>query len=129
MSSATNAKSTLAAKKRLQRFLKTLDTVPEEILEAEAPRLYAQIVAETPYDTGKLERSVKVSVSKNRRDRVGLLASASAKSTRGYDYSEKQHEDTSLQHPLKGKAHFISDPFNRAVRRIKERVRKELRPE
>lgn len=128
MSSAANAKSTVAAKKSLQKFLKSLDTVPTKVLEDEAPKLYAQIIAETPYESGKLEKSVRVSVSKNKRDRVGLLASASAKSPKGYDYSAKQHEDTSLQHPRKGKAHYISDPFYRAVRRIKSKMRKELKP-
>lgn len=126
MSSATNAKSVQQAKKRLQKFLKTLDKVPVEVLEAEAPKLYFQIIAETPVATGKLERSVRVSVSKNMRDRVSLNASASAKSSQGYDYSGRQHEDTSLHH-TKGKAHFISDPFNRAVRRIKARLRREVK--
>lgn len=126
-SSVTGTKSVQDAKKQLQRFLKTLDTVPAQILEDESKQLYAEIISEVPYKTGKLERSVKVSVSKDKR-RPGLNASASARSEQGYNYAGRQHEDTSLQHPIKGKAHFISDPFNRATQRIVQRMTDELDP-
>lgn len=125
-SSATQTKSVQAAKKRLQSFLKTLDKVPTEILVEEQPRLYSDIIAEVPYDTGKLERSVRVSVSKDKR-RPGLNASASARSDKGYNYAGIQHENRDFQHPLKGKDHYISDPFNRCVRRIKYKMRRRIK--
>lgn len=124
--SATSQQSVQDAKKRLTAFLKTLDTAPTDIFESEVPRLYSEIIAETPYDTGKLERSVRVSVAKDKR-RPGINASASAISSRGYNYAGIQHENTAFKHPVKGKAHFIADPFDRAVARIKRKLRRRLK--
>lgn len=126
-SSATRTKSVQEAKKKLQKFLKELDTIPTDILAEEQPRLYSEIIAEVPYDTGKLERSVKVTVAKDKR-RPGLNASASARSKGGYNYAGIQHENTEFQHPIRGKAHYISDPFDRCVLRIKNKMRKRLNP-
>ena len=126
-SSATQTKSVQDAKKRLQRYLRKLDSIPQQVLQDEAPQLYAEIIAETPYKTGKLERSVKVSVSQDKR-RPGLNASASARSERGYNYAGIQHEDESFEHPVKGKAHYISEPFARATERIVEKLKDELNP-
>lgn len=124
-SSTTSQKSVQDAKKQLQRFLKKLDTIPTKILQQEAPKLKEEIIAEIPYDTGKLEASVKVSVSKDKR-RPGLNASASARSSKGYNYAGIQHERTDFKHPVKGKAYFIRDPFMRAVARIEKRIEEEL---
>lgn len=125
-SSATSTQSVQDAKKQLQRFLRKLETVPTRILQEEAQTLKAEIIAEVPYETGKLESSVRVSVSKDRK-RPGLNASASARSPGGYDYAGIQHEREDFQHPIKGKAHFISAPFKRATQRIEKRMREELR--
>ena len=126
-SSATRTRSVQDAKKDLTRFLRKLETVPTKILQEEAQRLKTEIIAETPYRTGKLESSVRVTVSRDKR-RPGLNASASAKSPSGYDYAGIQHENATYEHPIKGKAHFISDPFNRATKRIEKRLLKELDP-
>lgn len=127
-SSATSQQSVQQAKKTLTRFLKKLDTLPSKILQEEAQTLKAEIISETPHDTGKLERSVRVSVSKSKR-RPGINASASAINVKtGYNYAGIQHEHTGYRHP-KGKAHFISDPFYRAVERIEERFAEEVVPE
>jgi hypothetical protein len=125
-SSATSLKSVQDAKKNLTAFLKKLDTVPTEILQDEVQTLYAEVIAEVPYKTGKLERSVKVSVAKDKR-RPGLNVSASARSSNGYNYAGIQHENEEYEHPIKGKAHYISEPFERATKRIEERMRKELK--
>lgn len=125
-SSATSTQSVQDAKKQLQRFLRKLETVPTRILQEEAQTLKAEIIAEVPYETGKLESSVRVSVSKDKK-RPGLNASASARSPGGYNYAGIQHERENFQHPIKGKAHFISDPFKRATQRIEKRMREELR--
>ena len=53
--SATSQASVQDAKKRLQKFIKTLDTVPTQILNEEAPILRSEIIAEVPYKTGQLE--------------------------------------------------------------------------
>ena len=125
--SATSQQSVQTAKKKLQSYLKSLDTIPTDILQEEAPRLYSEIIAETPYKTGKLERSVRVTVAKDKK-RPGLNASASARSARGYNYAGIQHESEDFEHPIKGNAHFISEPFAKATRRIKRKMRKRLQP-
>lgn len=124
--SATTQKSVQDAKKSLQRFLRKLDTIPTEILREERETLYAEIIAEVPYKTGALERSVKVTVARDKK-RPGLNASASARSKRGYNYAGIQHEEEGYHHPKEGaKDHYISDPFKRATDRIMDKMRDQL---
>lgn len=126
--SATSQQSVQDAKKRLQKFIKTLDAVPTQILNEEAPVLRSDIIAEVPYKTGKLESSVRVSVARDKR-RPGLNASASALSKSGYNYAGIQHENDEFRHTKPGaKAHFISDPLNRCIDRIQEKMRSRLKP-
>ena len=126
--SATSQASVQDAKQRLQKFIKTLDTVPTDILREEAPILRSEIIAEVPFDTGKLEASVRVSVARD-KERPGLNASASAISKRGYNYAGIQHENEDFQHSKAGaKAHFISDPFDRCIKRIKAKMQRRLKP-
>ena len=126
--SATSQKSVQDAKKGLQKFLRKLDTIPVEVLQEEAQTLYSEIIKEVPYKTGVLERSVKVSVAKDKK-RPGLNASASARSKSGYNYAGIQHEE-SFEHPKQGaKDHYISDPFNRSVERIKQKIAERLKME
>lgn len=123
--SATSTQSVQMAKKRLQKFIKKLDTVPTKVLQEEAKTLKAEIIAEVPYKTGKLEKSVRVAVSRDKK-RPGINASASARSTSGYNYAGIQHENTKFRHPVKGKDHYISDPFNRMVDRVMSKLQSEL---
>ena len=124
--SATSRQSVQDAKKNLQRFLKKLDKIPRDVLVEEAPVLYSEIIAEVPYKTGVLERSVKVAVARDKK-RPGLNARASARSKRGYNYAGIQHEAEDFKHSKPGaKDHFISDPFERATDRIKEKMRERL---
>ena len=126
--SATSQQSVQDAKKRLQKFIKSLDTVPTQILNEEAPILRSEIIAEVPYETGRLESSVRVSVTRDTR-RPGLNASASARSKSGYNYAGIQHENDEFRHTKSGaKAHFISDPMNRCIDRIQEKMRRRLKP-
>lgn len=126
--SATSQQSVQDAKKRLQKFIKSLDTVPIQILSEEAPILRSEIIAEVPYKTGKLESSVRVSVARDKR-RPGLSASASALSESGYNYAGIQHENDEFRHTKSGaKAHFISDPLDRCIDRIQEKMRSRLKP-
>lgn len=126
--SATSQQSVQDAKKRLQKFIKTLDTVPLEVLAEEAPVLKSEILAEVPYSTGRLEASVRVAVSRDKK-RPGLNASASALSSTGYNYAGVQHENENFRHSKPGaKAHFISDPFHRSVDRIQKKLRARLKP-
>lgn len=125
MPSATSTKSVQAARKNLTKFLKTLDTVPVEELEKSAQKIKAEAIAQTPYETGKLEDSVYVRVSRDKK-RPGLVAGASARDN-GYNYAGIQHEETSYEHPIKGKAHYISDPFKNEVANLKRRLRRRLK--
>lgn len=125
MPSATSRQSVQNARKNLTKFLKTLDTVPVEEIEKSAQKIKAEAIAQTPYETGKLEDSVYVRVSRDKK-RPGLVAGASAKDS-GYDYSGIQHEETSYEHPIKGKAHYISDPFNKEVANLKRRLKRRLK--
>ena len=125
MPSATSTRSVQNARKNLTKFLKTLDTVPVKELEKSAQKIKAEAIAQTPYETGKLEDSVYVLVSRDKR-KPGLVAGASAKDN-GYDYSGIQHEETSYDHPIKGKAHYISDPFKKEVATLKRRLKRRLK--
>lgn len=125
MPSATSTKSLQRAKKNLTKFLKELDTVPVQELDKSAQTIKAEAIAQAPYETGKLEKSIYVRVSRNKRQ-PGLVAGASA-GDYGYDYAGIQHEATHFDHPIKGKAHYISDPFNEEVRKLKRRLRRKLK--
>ena len=123
--SATSQKSVQDARKNLTQFLKQLDTVPREELEKSAQRIKTEAIAKVPYDTGKLERSIYVRVAKDKK-RPGIVAGASARSKGGYNYAGIQHENENYQH-TKGQAHFISEPFNAEVRRLKRRILRRLK--
>lgn len=125
MPSTAQLKSFINAQKRLKSYLKTLNTVPMQELKRTAEQMYPKIVAQTPYKTGKLEQSVRVTASGTPQHPV-LTAVASAKSG-NYDYASIQHEETSYNHPIKGKAHYIRDPWNQEVRNMRRRINRKLR--
>ena len=125
MPSTTSLKSIQEAKKRLTKFLKTLETVPTDELERTAERIYSEAIAQVPYSTGKLESSIYVRVSRS-KTKPGLVAGASAKE-HGYDYAGIQHENENYDHPIKGKAHYIRDPFKKEVALMTRRIRRRLR--
>ena len=113
------------ASKHLTRFLRTVETVPTQILLEEAPRIEETAKVRTPEKTGKLKESVKVRVSRDKR-RPGLYAQASARN-RGYDYALIQHENLSYNHPNGGQAKFLESAFVDGVERIERRIEQEVR--
>ena len=114
------------AKKNLTKFLKALDTVPQKELEKTAQRIYEQAIAQTPYETGKLEKSVYVRVSHS-KTHPGLTAGANASNKNtGYNYAAIQHENEDYEHPIKGKAHYIIDPFKKETALMRRRIRRKL---
>ncbi len=123
--SATSQQSVQDARKHLTNFLKQLDTVPLEELEKSAQHIKAEAIAKVPYRTGKLERSIYVRVAKDKK-RPGIVAGASARSKDGYNYAGIQHENESYRH-ARGQAHFISEPFNAEVERLKQRIKRRLK--
>ena len=123
--SATSQKSVQDARKNLTAFLKQLDTVPREELEKSAQHIKSEAIAKVPYKTGKLERAIYVRVAKDKK-RPGIVAGASARSKDGYNYAGIQHENENYRH-TKGQAHFISEPFNAEVKRLKRRIQRRLK--
>ena len=113
------------ASKHLTKFLRTVETVPTQILLEEAPRIEETAKIRTPEKTGKLKESVKVRVSRDKR-RPGLYAQASA-FNRGYDYALIQHENLSYNHPNGGQAKFLESAFVEGVERIERRIEQEVR--
>ena len=113
------------ASKHLTKFLRTVETVPTQILLEEAPRIEETAKIRTPEKTGKLKESVKVRVSRDKR-RPGLYAQASARN-RGYDYALVQHENLSYKHPNGGQAKFLESAFVEGVERIEHRIEQEVR--
>ena len=125
--SATSQKSVQEARENLRKFLRTLDTVPQEELQRSAQIIKQEAIAKAPYKTGRLERSIYVRVSKDKR-RGGIIAGASARDPEnGYNYAGIQHENTTFNHPIKGQAHFISEPFNTEARRLAIRLKDRVR--
>lgn len=122
----SNIKSIDRAIRNLNKFLNSLESVPSEELDRTASQIKAKAIAQTPYRTGVLERSVYVDVVKDSTQQT-IIAGASAKSERGYDYAGIQHENTTFNHPVKGKAHYISDPFKQEVYNMKQRIRRRLK--
>lgn len=122
----SNIKSIDRAIRNLNKFLNSLESVPSEELDRTASQIKAKAIAQTPYRTGVLERSVYVDVVKDSTQQT-IIAGASAKSERGYDYAGIQHENTTFNHPVKGKAHYISDPFKQEVYNMKRRIRRRLK--
>ena len=108
------------ASKHLTKFLRTVETVPTQILLEEAPRIEETAKVRTPEKTGKLKESVKVRVSRDKR-RPGLYAQASARN-HGYDYALIQHENLSYNHPNGGQAKFLESAFVEGVERIERRM-------
>ena len=113
------------ASKHLTKFLRTVETVPTQILLEEAPRIEETAKVRTPEKTGKLKESVKVRVNRDKR-RPGLYAQASA-TNRGYNYALIQHENLSYNHPNGGQAKFLESAFVEGVERIERRIEQEVR--
>lgn len=122
----SSIKSVDRAIRNLNKFLDSLETVPNEELDRTAAQIKTKAIAQTPYRTGALERSVYVDVVKGDTHQT-IVAGASARSERGYDYAGIQHENTTFNHPVKGKAHYISDPFKQEVYNMKRRIRRRLK--
>lgn len=110
-----------SARNALGRFAKLCDSIPFEVVKEEVARITEEAKIQVPYDSGDLYRSIQSSVEIQGKHRISFSVSASSEH-RGYDYSEVQHDDTSLHHTPPAKANFIRDPFWDGVSRIEERI-------
>lgn len=123
---ARNTKSVSQAINNLNKFLRSLETVPAQEVKKSAVVIQANAVAEAPYREGTLERSIKVKSSTS-GGLYHIEATASAESAKGYDYAGIQHENRNFEHPIKGKAFYIRDPFVKEVNNLKRRIRRRLK--
>lgn len=127
--SARNTKSTYNAERRLRRLLQKCDTVMEDTFVTSAAILESEIKREVPYLTGALQRSVMVELLKDGNGKWRIIADAKAYNERtNYNYAGIQHENEAYQHTEGRKAHYISDPMQRSIDRIKVRLREEIKP-
>lgn len=102
------------AKQDLRTFLRTVETVPRELMETAAIKIEEEAKGLTPYKTGKLEKSVSVHVAVERW-RFILLATARAYSKGGTDYAVIQHENLVFNHPIKGQAKYLEEPYRKGI--------------
>lgn len=112
------------ARDNLGRFAKMLDSQPYQIVLEEAARAQEEAKLETPIETGKLQQSVKFTISGARN--VSVTATASAED-HNYDYAKIQHDTVWYNHPRGGKAFYLRDPFMRMLNRIANRLDREVR--
>lgn len=109
------------AKSKLNSFLRQTQSIQESELGTMVAELLPEMQRQAPYKTGKLESGVYC----RRSTRLGIIAGAKAMH-KGYNYAVKQHEDTSLEHPIKGNAKFIEGPLEEAVTRFIRRTRERV---
>lgn len=120
-SAITGLSGVEAIKKDLQKFLKTVEYKSNNIVWEEAAIAAAHAKALTPFKTGKLEGSVYVRVSRDKRRPGYRLGARAHNPDDGFDYAWVQHENINYRHPIKGQAKYIEIPFRMAVERIKRR--------
>lgn len=117
--------SITSAKKQLNSFIRASNNIQEQELDSLVAEALPKMLAMTPYKTGKLESGVYCRRSKSIRNK-GVVAGAVAMHSR-YNYALIQHENTEYNHPIKGSAHFISEPLTEAInnfiRRVSERMK------
>lgn len=116
--SAGSAKSVKDAKASLKNVLSKARVVTTDYLEAVGTDIVVEAYAMTPVDTGKLRNSITSKVER-RRGGITLAITASAHDDKtGYDYAYIQHEKTSFHHPRGGRDHYISIPYENAVKDV-----------
>ena len=112
-------------KQRLNQFIRESKTIQEQELDNLVASALPEMLAKTPYKSGKLESGVYCRRSNSARNR-GVVAGAVAMHKR-YNYAMIQHENEYYNHPIKGEAHFISEPLRKAVDAFIIRVRERMR--
>ena len=100
---------------------------PVKIFREEAKEMKIECQARVPLKTGRLQSSIYVIVDTkpgNCKIRAGAKA---VNPNDGYNYAPIQHENEDYNHPIKGEAHFISEPLRKAVDAFIIRVRERMR--
>lgn len=114
-------------KEDLRQMLKEHRTLAAAQLESVADQIYAEAIALVPLSEetyaskhagitpGQLQDSIQVDVSRSPRY-PGIIATAEAHNVHtGYDYALIQEVNESYQHSEGRQAHYLEDPFRKAV--------------
>lgn len=122
MPGLSGAKSINDAKKGLRKVLRQVDSVTQQELETMRVNVETAAIAQVPVDTGRLQRSIRVRISRD-KTRPGINVSAVAYDPEtGENYAPDQHENLRYRHTV-GKAHFLSDPLEHETEEFKVRMK------
>lgn len=104
----------------LRQMLRERHTLGGQALEIAADDLYQNAIMLVPLHGGLLADSIDVSVSRSGRY-PGIIATASAWNRKGtFDYALIQHENEDYEHLPGRQAHYLSEPFEEAVKQYTE---------
>lgn len=102
-------------KEDLRQQLKEHHALALKELQPIADEMYADAVSKVPVKTGELRDSILVTISRNARY-PGIVATAEAHNVKtNYDYALIQEVAEEYEHPNGGQAHYLQEPFEKAV--------------
>lgn len=109
-------------KEDLRYMLREHRTLAITELEAVADKMFVDAFSKVPVDSGDLQDSIQVSVSRSPRY-PGIIATAEAHNFyTGYDYALIQEINEEYNHPNGGQAHYLEEPFREAVSEFYRRM-------
>jgi hypothetical protein len=121
-------------KEDLRQMLKEHRTLAIAQLEDSADQIYVEAYAKVPVsietyasrqagiEPGQLRDSIQVDVSRSPRY-PGIIVTAEAHNPRtGYDYAFIQEVNEEYRHPNGGQAHYLEEPFEKAVAEFYRRM-------
>ena len=109
-------------KQDLRSMLREHRTLALKEMQRVAEEVYDGAIARVPVETGKLQASSLVTVSTVPRY-PGIIATAEAHNERtNYDYAFIQEVNDDYNHPSGGQAHYLEEPFRKAVKEFYERM-------
>lgn len=101
----------------LRSFLKENRNLQLKEMEWIANNIYLDAIDLVPLDTGRLQDSINVDVSKSPRY-PGIIAYASARNPKdNFDYAFEQETNESYEHDDDRQAHFLEKPFRKYVKK------------
>lgn len=121
-------------KEDLRQMLKEHRTLALAELEDTATQIYVEAFAKVPVsvatyatrhagiEPGQLQDSIQVDISRSPRY-PGIIATAEAHNIHtGYDYALIQEVNEEYNHPNGGQAHYLEEPFEKAVAEFYRRM-------
>lgn len=127
MPTLSTSPSIRAAKDDLRKLLRRAQAVTGQEMETLRRNIEVGARWQSPVRTGKLRASIRVRLSRAKRNNPGINATAVAYDPKTREnYAPIQHENEEFRHEV-GKAHFISEPFAEEVRKFKKNLERRLR--